>query len=654
MRKLGISLAVTALMLSPLGWQASTAQTAAANVDRPQARVIVKFKADSAALKQIQSAQRSTERAALLSQRVGLALKGGSEIAERMQVMTTSGVTSEALAERLSAQGDVEYAVPDRMRHKTAAPNDPLYADGFTGVDGPASGQWYLRPPTATVRSSIDAETAWDVTTGSPTIVVADIDTGVRYDHPDLTSNLLPGYDMISDALVANDTQTTAGDATNQRDADASDPGDSVTTAQAHAISSTCVAEASSWHGTQTAGLIGALTGNNTGMASVGRTVRVLPVRVLGRCGGFDSDIVAGMRWAAGLSVPGVPANPNPAKVLNLSLGAEGTCDAPYPAAISEIIAAGAVIVISAGNSTGHALSSPANCAGVIAVAGLRHFGTKVGFSDLGSGVTISAPAGNQGSTSTFQYPILTTSNTGTVGPLASTYTTSTNPSFGTSFSAPLVAGTAALILSVNPALTPTEVRDILKNNARPFPTSGSDSGPSVPICQAPTATAQNECYCTTTTCGAGMLDAKASVLAAAGGLQARIAVVGTAAPTQPVQLSGSGSLVISGHSITGYQWALTNGGGIVTSLASPTNAATVSATPSATGSFTVSLTVTDDASHTSTVSRTITVAAAPAADSGGGGGALGLPWLAGLLAGILALQGLRRRASRAEVETDA
>ncbi len=153
--------------------------------------------------------------------------------------------------------------------------------------------------------------------------------------------------------------------------------------------------EDSSWHGTQTAGLIGALTNNGVGMASVGRTVRILPVRVLGKCGGFDADIIAGMRWAAGLSVPGVPANPNPARVINMSLGGAGVCTQAYVDAVNEINAAGVTIIASAGNSTGHAVSSPANCPGVIAVAGLRHVGTKVGFSDLGPQISISAPGGN-------------------------------------------------------------------------------------------------------------------------------------------------------------------------------------------------------------------------------------------------------------------
>ena len=146
-------------------------------------------------------------------------------------------------------------------------------------------------------------------------------------------------------------------------------------------------------------------------MASVTRNVRLVPVRVLGKCGGQDSDIIAGMLWAAGISVPGAPANPNPARVLNMSLGGAGACSSAYVDAITQINALGAVVVVAAGNDTGHAVGTPGNCPGVITVAGLRHIGTKVGFSDLGPEVSIASPGGNcvnTGATDPCLYPILT------------------------------------------------------------------------------------------------------------------------------------------------------------------------------------------------------------------------------------------------------
>ena len=379
------------------------AQTYPAASETGDARVIVKFRADSPLLnaQSPPTAERRANRAKALARRLGLAMSAGAAVSERTQVIYASGISSDALARRLALEDDVEYAVPDGRRQIVTAPNDPLYANGVGG-NGPAVGQWYLRAPSGAVQSSLDIETAWNVTQGNPSIVVAVLDTGVRYDHPDLLAvaaggKLLPGYDMISSAAIAND-----GDG---RDADASDPGDWITVAEANDIggffyhcttfdpgSGRYVGQASSWHGTQVSGLIAAITNNGIGMASVGPNLRVLPVRVIGKCGGFDSDIIAGMRWAAGLEVPGAPANPYPARVINMSLGGPGPCDAAYADAIAEINAAGAVIVVAAGNSSGDAVAVPANCGGVIAVAGLRHVGTKVGFSSLGPEVAIIGP----------------------------------------------------------------------------------------------------------------------------------------------------------------------------------------------------------------------------------------------------------------------
>jgi len=355
-----------------------------------EGRVIVKLRAESPLLEKAANAvtPSAATRAAVLAKRVALALRTGREIAQRTQVMLAPGVTSEALARRLAAEPDVEYAVPDQRRHRAVAPDDPLYATGppvTTGVGGPAAGQWYLRAPAGVVASSINVEPAWDVAEAQPGIVVAVIDTGVRFDHPDLLRAadggvLLPGYDMIASLTTANDG--------GPRDADASDPGDWVTQADLQMTGTSLyqcepAPENSSWHGTQTAGIVAALTNNGIGMASVGRTVRVLPVRALGKCGGYDSDIVASIRWAAGMAVFGVPANPNPARVINMSLGSEGACTQAYINAIADVQALGVVVVAAAGNTAGHAVTAPANCPGVIAVGGLRHAGTKVGFSGL-------------------------------------------------------------------------------------------------------------------------------------------------------------------------------------------------------------------------------------------------------------------------------
>ena len=506
---------------------ASLAQT----TDTVTGRVIVKLKAGSSTLQMKSFSESSTrlDRAKALAARVGVPLDAGPAVSPDTQVVTATGMTSEELAQRLGEDIDIEYAVVDQRRRGFAIPNDPLYLAG--SATGPAVGQWYLRPPSGEVKSAIDAESAWDITVGSPDVIIADIDSGVRFEHPDLLTiaaggNLLPGYDFISDVNVAND-----GDG---RDPDASDPGDWVTQTELSNRRGPffqCAPgpENSSWHGTQVAGLIAAITNNGIGMASVARTVRLLPVRALGKCGGFDSDIIAAMRWSAGFPVPGVPTNPSPARIINMSLGGEGACTPAYQQAVDELTALNVVIVASAGNSAGHAVGTPANCNSVIAVGGLRHAGTKVGFSDLGANIAISAPAGNCVNTTPGTpclYPILTTTNLGVTTPGASGYSDSFKPSVGTSFSAPLVAGTVGLMLSVRPALTSPQVKQILQATARMFPTTGGDNGDGtvVPQCTAPQFDAsgqsvdQLQCYCTTSTCGAGMLDAHSAVLAASSG----------------------------------------------------------------------------------------------------------------------------------------
>jgi len=477
------------------------------------------------------------------------------------------------------------------------------------------------------------------------------LDTGVRPDHPDLAGKLLPGYDFVS---ADSDGSFTSANDGNGRDADASDPGDWVTQADINGAlaGQGCQVSDSSWHGTQTAALIGAATDNGVGMAGVGWNVRIVPVRVLGKCGGFQSDVIAGMYWAAGIAIPSGfgtgPANAFPAKVLNLSLGsATTTCSNSYQDAVNAVTAAGASVVVSAGNDAGLAVGQPANCAGAIGVGGLRHAGTKVGFSDVGPEISISAPAGNcVNDAGACLYPILTATNAGATAPADNTYTDGiNNPSFGTSFSAPMVSGTAALMLSLNPTLTPAQVGSTLQSSARAFPTSGGTAG--TKICQPPSPTQQLECYCTTNTCGAGMLDARAAVLAVTPPASTQALAFATPAAPAPggsVMLDGSTSVAGSGKSITGYNWALVDSGGIAT-LTPPANAASAVVTTSGGGTFTVRLDVFDGGSMPASTTLKVTSAApitsAPA-DSGGGG-ALSWPWLLALGLAAAALRPRRR-----------
>jgi serine protease len=236
------------------------------------------------------------------------------------------------------------------------------------------------------------------------------------------------------------------------------------------------------------AGTIAAITHNNLGVAGIARDGRILPVRVLGKCGGWLSDIADGIRWAAGLPVNGV-TNPNPARVLNLSLGGEGPCGPTYADAISAARQRGATVVVSAGNERSDFSGfRPANCPGVISVAATNRQGGRAFYSNFGSGVTIAAPGGE--TRDSLSDGVLSTLNAGTSTPGADSYQFYQ----GTSMAAPHVAGVAALLYAANPKITPDEVAAVIKRTARPFP----------PVPTRP---------CDTGTCGAGMLDAGAAVL---------------------------------------------------------------------------------------------------------------------------------------------
>jgi serine protease len=372
------------------------------------------------------------------------------------------------IANRLTQVEGVAEAEPDRILSlltdsspaaPNLIPNDTLWNQ-----------MWHLHY-TPNTSEGINAAAAWNISTGSASTVVAVLDTGILV-HNDLAGRTVPGYDFIHDPWTAND-----GDG---RDPNPADPGDWVS---ANACGFSHPAQSSSWHGTHVAGTIGAATNNGVGIAGVNWQAKILPVRVLGRCGGYTSDIIDGMRWAAGLSVSGVPANANPAKVLNLSLGGPGSCSSAQQTAINQIVAAGSVIVVAAGNSNQNVSGfNPANCSNVIAVAATNRTGNRAFYSNYGSLVKISAPGGETSSVA--GNGVLSTLDSGTTTPNNShTYTFYQ----GTSMAAPHVAGVASLILGLRPTYTPAQVLSLLQTTARPFPAGSS---------------------CNTTNCGTGIVDA--------------------------------------------------------------------------------------------------------------------------------------------------
>lgn len=506
------------LLIAPL-----RAQTVAPT-EPEQARIIVKWKADSGRTRtQALAAARTGFQTA-----TGMRLNSRRDLGGRLDAVELDRPLRRAefmqALNKLRAQPDVEYAVPDERRYISQLPNDPLY----TATSG-RTGQWYLRASNNTdLVSSINAFAAWDLSKGGSSIgnsvIVAVIDTGIRADHPDFAGKLLPGYDFVdcdqSDCTNnATHTFRTANDG-NGWDADPSDPGDWIsTTEQQTTFFSNCDVANSSWHGTRSAGIIGAATNNSLGIAGIGWNTRVLPIRALGKCGGYDSDIIVAMNWAAGLDVGnGVPINPNPAKVINLSLGSSGVCLEDYVDVIGTLTTMGITVVASAGND-GDDINTPANCNGVIAVTGVRNVGTKVGFSSLGTSATIAAPAGNCiNTTGPCLYSLDTTTNLGTTSPGSYSasfptayYTDQTNANLGTSFSAPIVSGTIALMLGSNPTLSPAAIRTRLQASAKTFPAVSGVATCHIP--RSATDFQQTECNCTRATCGAGLTDAYTSVL---------------------------------------------------------------------------------------------------------------------------------------------
>lgn len=377
-----------------------------------------------------------------------------------------------SLAEAMMALPEVAYAEPDRIMQPTQTPNDSFYSQ-----------QWDFFAP-ATNAYGANLPPAWDITTGSASTVVAVVDTGYR-PHADLSGRFLPGYDFISDSRIGNDG--------NARDSDASDPGDWITAAEsASGFFAGCPVSNSSWHGTHVAGTIAANANNGAGVAGINWQAKILPVRVLGKCGGYTSDIADGIRWSAGLSVSGVATNPNPARVINMSLGGSGSCTSTFQNAINAAVNAGTVVVVAAGNSNANAANySPASCANVITVAATGPTGNRAYYSNYGSTVEISAPGGDK-SISGDASGILSTLNTGTTTPGADSYASYQ----GTSMATPHVVGIVSLLLAVDPTLTPAQVTTLLQANVTPFPAGSS---------------------CNTANCGPGIVNAGAAVAAAQG-----------------------------------------------------------------------------------------------------------------------------------------
>ncbi|MHA7295299.1 S8 family serine peptidase, partial [Arthrobacter sp. HLT1-21] len=348
----------------------------------------------------------------------------------------------------LESRDDVEYAEVDVFLRPTAVtPDDSLYAS-----------QWNLFED----RGGMRVDTAWPRSTGEG-VTVAVIDSGITA-HSDLAGNLVAGYDFISSPAIAGDSDG--------RDPNPADEGDR------------CESEPSTWHGTHVAGTIGAVANNAQGIAGVAFDAKIQAIRALGSCGGYTSDVAAATLWAAGGAVSGVPVNPTPAKVINLSLGGAGACGTSFQAAINYAASQDVAVVAAAGNDRSPVrATSPANCDNVIVVGATGREGNQANYSNYGPEVDVSAPGGD--ASTGLASAILSTENDGVYGPTAEGY----GYKQGTSMATPHVAGAAALMLAANPSLTAVQIEAQLKATARPLPGS---------------------CY--TGGCGAGLVDATAAV----------------------------------------------------------------------------------------------------------------------------------------------
>jgi serine protease len=385
---------------------------------------------------------------------------------------------STAFLAQLRSDPNVKYAQADSFKHRLdLIPNDPKFS----------TLQWDYTDATG----GIKAPKAWDTSSGQG-VVVAVLDTGYT-DHRDLVANVVPGYDFIS--LYGQDANNpdVAGDG-DGRDADAHDPGDWVDSTMPWCGGSS----PSSWHGTHVAGTVAAVANNAQDIAGVAYGAKVQPVRVLGHCGGTTSDIADAIVWASGGHVDGVPDNANPAEVINMSLGGSGSCadDPVTQEAVDGANSRGVTVVVAAGNDNDDAAyHSPASCKGVITVGASGIDGARSYFSNYGASVTLSAPGGNATSNNDPDNRwIWSTGNTGTQAPVAD----SLMGYIGTSQASPHVAATVALMQAAavaagKPALTPVQIKQVLRSTARPFPV-------------APPINKQQ---------GAGILDAAAATYAA-------------------------------------------------------------------------------------------------------------------------------------------
>ncbi len=480
----------------------------------------------------------------------------GSAFTEAVKVSLPSEMTvsaARAYAAEIERDPGVRAVLIDRQVARHGIYSDDPLAYVLWNLEGPDAGTTHTEP-------------VWTNGQGSG-VTVAVLDTGM-VDHPDMQNAWTGGYDFITDPALAGDSDGRDADPT---DAMSCDNGSGVTAANPH--------------GLMVGSVIAARLNNTEGMAGVAPAASILPVRVISGCGGLLSDVLDGMRWAVGLPVTGLPVNPTPAKVLNLSLGTTSpgaVCSNTVQSIIDEVRGTGATIIVSTGNDGADAISVPAACQGVIAVTASTKDGKRADYGNAGVGTSLAAAGGGCApgaiascATTSSNYIAVATHNGTAAGYVMSA---------GTSFSAPHVSGAAALLLERNGSRTPDQILSILVNSARPF-ASGD---------------------CPGDICGAGMLDVNDALAATGFSLSATIDSAAVRAEDSVRMTAQASSDAVSPV----YTWRQLTGQSVVLDVASDGRSATFIA-PAAEQSlsFEVKAVETSGSERVAVVSTRVTVA---------------------------------------------
>lgn len=302
---------------------------------------------------------------------------------------------------------------------------------------------WHLGSLHASGHTAPSAINTVGVKPGPYEVVVAVIDAGVLQGHPSLEGRLLPGYDFLSAPHNPK-----GGRSANF----APDPRDTQCAGQT-------APSAFRTHGTEIASLIAANGREKSGVYGVNPSAKILPVRLFGACNMSRSDLLDAMTWSAGWPVPGVPANPSPAQVINLSFSGGGAvCGADLQALVKRLVQKKIFVVAAVGNTFGKKLAEPANCEGVISVGAIDPENHIERYSALDARTVIYAPGGGRRlhEDSNWQAYKLKVASfdvdaKGEENPVG------LERGVGTSYAAPLVSGFISLLLSHRPNLGPAE-----------------------------------------------------------------------------------------------------------------------------------------------------------------------------------------------------